>query len=247
MQGNFGLYIFEIPETLPKCPENETIQESKRVGQISHCNNVKGYKEILSCNLQISVECRIKFPPNCGAILGYGEVFYQICHHDLSQTLNNSSLMTYSLQTAVLDLSDNTIVKIDNHTFRGLENTQTLKLHNNLTTLVAHIFNGLINLQFLDIASNQIAGLNVGAFLLLRELKYLSISYNMLNTIRMHSFQNLINLETLYLDGNCITSFSVGVFVGLHNVTYLFLDNNLLTTLPNGIFQNYVESRGIIS
>ena len=47
IQGNFDLYIMEIPETepLPKCPESDVIRDSKRVGQISHCSNVKGYNE----------------------------------------------------------------------------------------------------------------------------------------------------------------------------------------------------------
>ena len=239
MQGNISLYIGDVPvmETLPVCPE-EAIQDNERVP--SYCSDVEGYNEIISCDPQISFECRINFPPNCGTILGHSEVIYQICNHDVYESYK--ALITYPIQTAVLDLSMNTIVKIDDHAFHCLQNIQKLYLRkNDLTTLGTGALWGLINLEVLDIASNQIAGLDVESFLHLRDLRYLTISNNILNTLPMHIFQNLFNLESLYLDGNQIKHLSAEIFVGLSKLKTLNLQNNLLNTLPKEIFQDLLN------
>ena len=138
IQGNINIYMSDVTtlEVSPKYPE-EDIKNDERVGQISRCSNVKGYNERISCDPKISLECRIKFPPNCGTVLFHSEVIYQICNHDIYQSY--TALITHSIQTTALDLSENTIVKIDDHAFRGLENNiKKLNLrNNNLTTLGA--------------------------------------------------------------------------------------------------------------
>ena len=98
MRGNTSLFVSNVLaiETFAKCPEEEAIQDSERVGQISRCSNVKGYNERISCDSLNSLQCRIKFPPNCGTVLFYSEVIYQICSHGVvSQSYN--ALITYSI------------------------------------------------------------------------------------------------------------------------------------------------------
>ena len=176
MQDNVTVHMSRVTtiEALPKCPEEEEdIQDGER-GQISRCSNVKGYNVRIECDPQISHACRIKFSPNCGAILGYSEVRYQKCNQDIYESYE--VLIAYSIQTASLDFSQNTLVEIDDRAFRSLETVQKLNLSkNNLTTLSADAFWGLINLLFLDIGSNNIAELHAKSFLRLPRLKYLSL------------------------------------------------------------------------
>ena len=138
-----------VGEALSKCPE-DSAQDGERVGQVSRCSNVEGYDERISCDPQIFLECKIKFPPNCGAILGHREGIYHTCNHELFQSY--TILITYSIYTTFLDFSKNTIVKIESNAFRSVENTQKLNLRKNyLTTLNADAFWDLINLQNLGI------------------------------------------------------------------------------------------------
>ena len=214
LQGEVVLFIKDVPpiERLSKCNrEDGYLPNSENVSQVSNCSNVREYNEAVSCD-KSGKECRIKIPSNCGAILGSREFIYQQCYNLSKKYI---ALMTYHIQTEVLDLSDNNIVEI-----------------------IDHAFEYLVLLKTLDLSRNKLFTLGTETFLHLRKLGILSISNNLLDKLPIHTFQYLTNVRTLYLDGNQIRNLDAGVFVGLSKLRRLLLSDNLLSALPNGTFQS---------
>ena len=240
--GSVSLFVSEIPalDTSTNCPEDE-IQDRVRANKKSNCSNVKGYNEQISCNPRDNSECVIKFPPNCGAVLGQREVIYQKCFNDRFES--HTALIIYPIQKTVLDLSDNNIFHIGAYTFQSLGNIHELNLNkNSLSTLNnADEFLGLINLTSLDLDSNQITQLGVELFLHLKELKHISIRFNMLKTLPTGTFQNLFNLERLCITENPIANIDPEVFAGLVKLKELCLNGNILVTIPPKSFQNLLN------
>ena len=236
LHGKVSLFFQAVPAigTLSKCyGENEYLQTRGNVSQVSDCSNVTEYNEIVSCPVSSS-ECRIKFPPNCGAILGPGEVTYKQCSYNVSE--NHTALML--IRTEVLDLSDNNIIKIGDRTFEGVATVTDLDLsRNKLSTLNADAMLGLTNLKFLKFDSNQISVLHTESFLQLVNLKRLFFTSNILNTLPEHIFQNLNKLSALELDENQIMEVNADVFQGLGKLKKLKLNGNLLRVLLDGVFK----------
>ena len=243
LQSNVSLFIREVPaiETLSKChKQKEYLSTSNNVSHVSDCTNVREYKEAVSCIMLSEYECRVKIPPNCGAILGPRECIYKECNYSVSET--HTALMMYHVQIEVLDLSDNNIVKISNHAFEYLRNVYDLDLRrNNLSTLSADALWGLVNLKNLRLDSNKITGLHSESFIYLTNLKKLTLSDNMLNKLRKHDLHSLVNLAHLYLHGNQIKTLHARVFQGLSKLKILKLINNILSALPDGIFQGLTK------
>ena len=239
LQGKVSLVIRDVPtmDILSKCPK-EGVSTTENVSQLSNCSGLKIYNESISCDPQDVHMCRIKFPSNCGAVLGHREVTYEKCKYNLS--LKHTAVVIYPLHTMILDLSNNKIIKIRARSFSGLQNVHKLNLsRNSLSKLNVDAFWGLTNLTCLDLNSNRIAQLNARLFLHLRELKHLSMSYNILTTLP--KLQGLLNLERLCFSGNQIASVSTGELEGLDKIKELRLRDNLLSTLPEGLFLDAVN------
>ena len=223
LQGKVALFIKDVPviERLSKCNrEDGYLPNSENVSQVSNCSNVREYDNKVSCNQLSGKKCRIKIPSNCGATLGSREVIYQQCYN-VSKKF--TAMMTYHIQTEVLDLSDNNIVEI-----------------------IDHAFAGLVFLKTLDLSRNKLFTLGTETFRHLLKLGTLSISNNLLDELPIHTFQHLTKVRTLYLDGNQIRNLNAGIFVGLSKLRILVLSDNLLTALPNGTFQSTPEIGALV-
>ena len=144
--------------------------------------------------------------------------------------------------TGKLDLNNQGASKIANlkiGDFDGLANLETLDLsYNYLTALPEGVFRGLTDLQDLDLSSNVLTTLPEGLFQGLTNLLRLDLSIIRLTALPVDVFSGLSNLQVLYLGGNRLTALPADVFSSLSELQQLTLSGNALTTLPDGMFSN---------
>ncbi|XP_015203654.1 extracellular matrix protein 2 isoform X1 [Lepisosteus oculatus] len=141
---------------------------------------------------------------------------------------------------------------------RGLK---SLNLEGNaITTIPAEAFNGIPNLEWIDLSKNKIttAGIHPQAFKNLKNLKRLNMDGNLLDQIPSDlpstleefkinennlqsmdedSLQDLSNLITLELEGNMLSEGNVSplAFKPLKRLSYLRLGRNHFRTVPQGL------------
>lgn len=154
-----------------------------------------------------------------------------------------------------LRLEWNSIWKIEERAFWGLENLTLLNLVENKIQSVNNSFEGLSNLETLLLSHNQITNIHKNAFVTLLKLKHLSLSRNFITNISniLEAVQHLPHLEYLDLTNNSIISLDHSPRL-LASLTQLSLQGNKLMelnfsalSLPNlttlDVSQN---SRGVI-
>ncbi|XP_029657302.2 leucine-rich repeat-containing protein 4-like isoform X1 [Octopus sinensis] len=69
-------------------------------------------------------------------------------------------------------------------------------------------------------------------------VEYLNLAENDIQAINEKTFQNLSSLETLYLNGNNIDKIEIGTFDDLTRLTYLSLSSNDIKELKPDTFRN---------
>uniref|UniRef100_A0A3Q1BK86 EGF-like domain-containing protein n=2 Tax=Amphiprion ocellaris TaxID=80972 RepID=A0A3Q1BK86_AMPOC len=112
--------------------------------------------------------------------------------------------------------------------------TQNLYIfQNGIVTLSQDDFNGLMELELLDLSQNELAEIPDGVFEMLSKLKNLDLSSNHITHISKDSFSGLVQLERLYLHANRIQSIHLEAFDGLEMLLELKLQGNQLTSLPS--------------
>ncbi|XP_047518359.1 toll-like receptor 7 [Pieris napi] len=179
-----------------------------------------------------------------------------------------------------LSISNCKLLQIPNNTFHDIKKLRKLKIRSknfewsptkNLE-LSLNSFNGLSELQALDLAQNNIKFVPSGVFCSLENLSTLNLTHNRIRTIGQIGFGqgcglNLLNLDLshneikslpaesellklrslqhLYLQHNNITDISSEAFDGLVSMRVLNISHNRLYTIPEGIFANARELREI--
>ena len=135
-----------------------------------------------------------------------------------------------------LDLSSTSISGLLADDFDGLTNLETLNLYgNNLTLLPSGLFDGLTNLTTLSLESNDLTSIPSAIFDDLTSLITLDLDGNKLTTLPANIFDNLTSLVGLQLQYNDINTLPGELFKELTNLDRLRLDNNEFSTLPNGL------------
>lgn len=138
----------------------------------------------------------------------------------------------------ILDLSNNSIGHIESGTFLPLFNLHTLNLaENRLHILNNEMFNGLHVLSKLTLSNNLITAIESQVFHNCSDLKDLSLASNQLNEVPL-AVQDLKLLKTLDLGENQITRIENGTFKTLDNLTGLRLIDNHLVNITVGMFAN---------
>ncbi|XP_015259245.1 PREDICTED: amphoterin-induced protein 3-like [Cyprinodon variegatus] len=113
--------------------------------------------------------------------------------------------------------------------------TVTLDLnHNQILQLEEDSFQGLLQLEVLRLAHNQLTTIQPGAF---RNssgglLRHLDLSSNQLQTLKQDYFQDLPGLEELLLFNNRIMLVESTALSGLENLQKAYLSHNRLTDFP---------------
>lgn len=104
---------------------------------------------------------------------------------------------------------------------------------NGIDTLSQDDFEGLGQLELLDLSQNELAEFPDGVFGMLSKLKNLDLSSNHITQIHKDSFSGLVQLERLYLHRNRIQSIHLEAFEGLEMLLELKLQGNQLSSLPS--------------
>lgn len=114
---------------------------------------------------------------------------------------------------------------LDQKSFRGLLNVETLDLKSNdLTDLPIFISQDLINLKFLNLSQNFIRILESNMFK--SQLKELNLANNLLSLFSNNTFLFVQNLEKLLLNDNQLEFMDSNAFNGLGDLSVLKLNNN---------------------
>lgn len=100
-------------------------------------------------------------------------------------------------------------------------------------------FNGMENLELLDLGDNKLSSLPLNAFTLLTKLRQITLGENQIENIPNGLFTNNIKLEKIYLYKNKIKFIGSSSFDGLTKLNQVNLSDN------SCIDQMYVESKGI--
>ncbi|XP_015178999.1 PREDICTED: slit homolog 3 protein-like [Polistes dominula] len=145
----------------------------------------------------------------------------------------------------VLDLSFNTLTKIDSRVFEGLYNLQILKLeHNEIDMLLDGCFASLTNLHTLTLSQNKITRFDPSHAHGLTALEQLFLDGNRLRALHRRVFANLTELKDLSLSGNSLTEIPYAVRV-LHSLKTLDLGNNHVSRIDNESFAGLNELYGL--
>ncbi|XP_049416537.1 vasorin b [Epinephelus fuscoguttatus] len=103
---------------------------------------------------------------------------------------------------------------------------------NGIEGLTAEDFDGLENLEMLDLSQNKLTELADRVFEPLTSLRNLDLSSNQITHISEECFQGMALLERLYLYSNLIETIHPAAFNGLDHLLELKLQGNQLTSLP---------------
>lgn len=111
--------------------------------------------------------------------------------------------------------------------------TKSLYLFSNgIEGLTTEDFDGLDNLEMLDLSQNKLTELPERVFEPLTSLRNLDLSSNQITHISEECFQGLALLERLYLYSNVIETIHPAAFNGLEHLLELKLQGNQLRSLP---------------
>ncbi len=105
-----------------------------------------------------------------------------------------------------------------------------------ITSLKADDFDGLSNLEWLDLDDNDLTNLPEDLFDGLSSLRTLHLNNNGLTTLPEDLFDGLSRLSSLWLNNNDLTTLHEDLFDGLSSLSSLGLNNNDLTTLHEDLF-----------
>ncbi|XP_036224699.2 leucine-rich repeat-containing G-protein coupled receptor 4 [Bactrocera oleae] len=138
------------------------------------------------------------------------------------------------LSVRELDLHGNRLESLD--CMVGMLNLQRLDVARNqlktLRTFESPQYLPLPNLVHLSLSTNQLQNITLETFLLLQKLTQLDLSFNNLLNLDQRLFAPLINLEKFYIEGNRLHSFDYEKFVESHEYVKEF-----------GMFENEWEYR----
>uniref|UniRef100_T1J3Q9 LRRCT domain-containing protein n=1 Tax=Strigamia maritima TaxID=126957 RepID=T1J3Q9_STRMM len=201
---------------------------------------------------QCLVESNVSLHVNCDDIVFRGEVPvlpYRLPLVSFSQKRVGYQSLGTQLFTAsqvplqILDFSQNHLLRLTEKVFEGLEDTLVdLRLdHNLLGDQLNPIFSTnelsrLRQLRFLDLAGNQIKGLEDNIFQGNNILQQLNLENNQLQNVPTTSLRLLSSLQELNLQGNRITFIPSGSFEKLHNLNVLNLSSNFIRSINQTAF-----------
>ncbi|KAK9885486.1 hypothetical protein WA026_010978 [Henosepilachna vigintioctopunctata] len=177
--------------------------------------------------------------------------FHKMPLQSLDLKLSRLLLLTktdfgYIPHLRTLNLKNCSIIRIEEETFKGLENLTFLSLENNMffeRWIMHHfdIFEGLGNLKILLLGGNDISHLRTPRGYLLKyleNLRTLGLNRNNLQVITYEDFAPLKKLERLDISYNFLIAWDDRIFLQ-NNLIYFKLSGNKLAYLSDGMVRDF--------
>ncbi|KAJ6623910.1 Slit like 3 protein, partial [Pseudolycoriella hygida] len=137
-----------------------------------------------------------------------------------------------SKHVEILDLSNNFLSTLDEHSFSDLKHLQTLNLSNNsIHTIDIDTFSKLKRLEHLILSKNRLESFDNRIIEKLNRLVTLDLSENKFMDLRNAVLLKSRSVETLDLQNSQITHLYASLFQRMTNLKTINLSNNLLITL----------------
>ncbi|XP_044288920.1 immunoglobulin superfamily member 10 [Varanus komodoensis] len=144
-----------------------------------------------------------------------------------------------------INLGYNSLVKLTETDFSGLEKLELLMLHSNqIRTIQDRTFSDLHALQVLKMSYNKIKVIRADTFQGLISLVRLHVDHNQIEFVNPHAFYGLTSLKLVHLEGNLLKQLHPDTFATLRylhifktsSIKHIYLSDNFLTSLPEDIF-----------
>ena len=138
--------------------------------------------------------------------------------------------------TQVLNMSHNSLagLTLDMFSEAGLLNLQKLNVaHNNISSLHPRTFSGLLNLVEVDLRHNSLATVPSHAFPQSQSLMILSLAHNPITEVRSDAFSHLRQLTKLDLSYCQISSLHSGALHNLASLERLYIEGNRLRVVSD--------------
>nr|XP_020637564.1 immunoglobulin superfamily member 10 [Pogona vitticeps] len=153
-----------------------------------------------------------------------------------------------------INLGYNSLIKLTEKDFSGLEKLELLMLHSNqIHTIQDRTFSDLHSLQVLKMSYNKVKVIQADTFHGLVGLVRLHMDHNQIEFVNPKAFYGLTSLKLLHLEGNVLKQLHPDTFVTLRylqifktsSIKHIYLSDNLLTSLPQDIFTYMTELESV--
>ena len=127
----------------------------------------------------------------------------------------------------------------------GPELQEIIWTNSNITVIEIDVFDGLHNLEYIDLSRNEIKRTEHGLFARLSRLKHLNLSRNQIDDMRRFTFVDLENLEVLDVSNNRLQAVPFQVFGPMIRLQYLDISYNKIKRFQscksprNGLFLSF--------
>ena len=140
-------------------------------------------------------------------------------------------------------MTNSSIYRLVDKCFQPLSALRVLHLEGNVLNkqnFSAHTFEGLVNLEYLNMDSCKISRLSEGLFSAMPKLKYLSLKHNVIQSLDGHDpFVNSLSLVTADLSANEIRGWNSRLFQTSPMLRTLNLADNQISTISHAMFQDF--------
>ncbi|OCT78704.1 immunoglobulin superfamily member 10 [Xenopus laevis] len=149
-----------------------------------------------------------------------------------------------------INLGYNSISKLEETDFSGLQKLELLMLHSNeIQAIHERAFNDLSSLQVLKMSYNKVKFFHKNTFHGLKKLVRLHMDHNKLEFINPESFYGLTSLKLVHLEGNLLRQLHTDTFLTLRyidifktsSIKQIYLSDNQLSSLPKDMFSYMTE------
>ncbi|XP_076197642.1 immunoglobulin superfamily member 10 isoform X2 [Aptenodytes patagonicus] len=153
-----------------------------------------------------------------------------------------------------VNLGYNSLLKLMETDFSGLEKLELLMLHSNeINTIPDKVFSDLYSLQVLKMSYNKVRVLQQDVFYGLKSLVRLHMDHNKIEFVHPNVFYGLTSLRLVHLEGNLLKQLHPDTFVTLRYsqvfkisfMKHIYLSDNVLTSLPQEMFSYTSELESI--
>lgn len=160
----------------------------------------------------------------------------------VGRRLTRTTLATYGQHLQEITWIDSKISSLDKDLFEGLLELSYIDLsRNEIRRTEQGLFNNLTRLKHLNLSRNQLDDIPRVTFIGLENLEVLDISHNRLHVIPFQVFGSMTRLQYLDLSYNQIATFLDYYFNPNRQLKSLFLNNNSLVKITSNALVNLVE------